>query len=77
MSAPWLLALAGGVLIGLSATGLLWLNGRVAGVSGILNGVLFPASGEIAWRAAFLGGLVAAAAPARRKLLAPTLNAPW
>mgnify|MGYP001081385956 CR=1 FL=1 len=37
----WMIALAGGVLIGLSATLLLWLNGRVAGVSGILNGVLF------------------------------------
>jgi uncharacterized membrane protein YedE/YeeE len=61
MSAPWLPALAGGVLIGLSATGLLWLNGRVAGVSGILNGVLFPAPGEIAWRAAFLVGLVVTA----------------
>jgi uncharacterized membrane protein YedE/YeeE len=61
MIATWMLALAGGVLIGLSATVLLWLNGRVAGVSGILNGVLFPAAGEIAWRAAFLAGLIAAA----------------
>lgn len=61
MSATWLFALAGGVLIGLSASLLLWLNGRVAGVSGILNGVLFPASGEVAWRVAFLAGLVVAA----------------
>jgi len=61
MIATWMLALAGGVLIGLSATVLLWLNGRVAGVSGILNGVLFPAAGEIAWHAAFLAGLIAAA----------------
>ena len=38
MTTAWLLALAGGVLIGLSATLLLWLNGRVAGVSGILKG---------------------------------------
>lgn len=57
----WLIALAGGVLIGLSATLLLWLNGRVAGVSGILNGVLFPRTGDVAWRTMFLIGLIAAA----------------
>ena len=57
----WLIALAGGVFIGLSATLLLWLNGRIAGVSGILNGVLLPKAGDVAWRAAFLVGLVAAA----------------
>ena len=56
-----MIALAGGVLIGLSATVLLWLNGRVAGVSGILNGVLFPKLGDVAWRIAFMAGLVAAA----------------
>ncbi|NCT87269.1 YeeE/YedE family protein [Stenotrophomonas acidaminiphila] len=61
MTTAWLLALAGGVLIGLSATLLLWLNGRVAGVSGILNGVLFPHSRDVAWRAAFLLGLIVAA----------------
>ena len=55
------IALAGGVLIGLAATLLLWLNGRVAGVSGLVNGVLFPHRGDVAWRIAFLGGLVAAA----------------
>jgi uncharacterized membrane protein YedE/YeeE len=56
-----MLALAGGVLIGLSATLLLWLNGRVAGVSGILNGVVFPKPGDVSWRAMFLLGLVGAA----------------
>jgi uncharacterized membrane protein YedE/YeeE len=61
MTTTWWLALAGGVLIGLAATGLLWLNGRVAGVSGILNGVVFAARGDVAWRAAFLLGLVVAA----------------
>ena len=35
----WLIALLGGVLIGLSATGLLLFNGRIAGVSGIVNGL--------------------------------------
>jgi uncharacterized membrane protein YedE/YeeE len=56
----WLIALAGGVLIGLAATLLLWLNGRVAGVSGIVNGVIFPKRGDVAWRTAFLVGLIAA-----------------
>ncbi|HUF82644.1 MAG TPA: YeeE/YedE family protein, partial [Burkholderiales bacterium] len=60
MTTTWLIALAGGVLIGLSATLLLWLNGRIAGVSGILGGVLFPRAGDISWRVAFLAGLVAA-----------------
>jgi uncharacterized membrane protein YedE/YeeE len=60
MTTTWWLALAGGVLIGLSATALLWLNGRVAGVSGIAGGLLFPRPGDVAWRAAFLLGLMAA-----------------
>jgi len=57
----WLIALAGGVLIGLAATLLLWLNGRIAGVSGLLNGVLLPSRSDVAWRVAFLIGLIAAA----------------
>lgn len=56
----WPVALTGGILIGLAATLLLWLNGRVAGVSGILNGVIFPKWNDIAWRAAFLVGLIVA-----------------
>lgn len=56
----WMTALAGGVLIGLAATLLLWLNGRVAGVSGMLNGVLFRQRGDLAWRVAFLAGLIGA-----------------
>lgn len=58
--ADWLQALAGGVLIGLSATALLWFSGRVAGVSGVVNGVVFPRRGDVSWRVAFLVGLVAA-----------------
>ena len=59
--AQWMTALAGGVLIGLAATLLLWLNGRIAGVSGIVSGVLLPKPGDGAWRVAFLVGLIAAA----------------
>jgi len=62
-------ALAGGVLIGLSAALFVLLNVRVAGISGILGGLLRPARGDIAWRLAFLGGMVAA--PALWALLRP------
>lgn len=51
-------ALAGGALIGLSASVLLVVEGRVAGISGIVGGVVQPRRGEVAWRAAFLAGLL-------------------
>ena len=53
-------ALAGGVLIGLAAAILLLFNGRIAGISGILGGLLRPAAGGVGWRLAFLVGLVGA-----------------
>ncbi len=53
-------ALAGGLLIGLSAALLLLVNGKIAGISGILGSLLTPVAGDVAWRVAFLGGLVAA-----------------
>ena len=53
-----LLALGGGVLIGLSATLLLAMNGRVAGISGILEKVLPPQSEDARWRMAFLISMV-------------------
>lgn len=54
-------ALIGGGLIGAAAGMLLWLHGRVAGISGLFNGVLSRPSGETAWQALFLLGLVAGA----------------
>jgi uncharacterized membrane protein YedE/YeeE len=51
-------ALLGGALIGLAATLLLWLNGRVAGVSGILAGAIAAPGPERDWRTAFLVGLI-------------------
>ena len=55
--------LIGGSLIGLAAVLLLAINGRSAGVSGILGGLLVPTvKGDRAWRAAFLLGLIAGAA---------------
>jgi uncharacterized protein len=56
---PWA-SLAGGVLIGLAATLLVLFNGRIAGISGVLGGLLELARGDVAWRAAFVVGLVAA-----------------
>lgn len=58
---PWS-SLAGGVLIGIAAALLLLLNGRIAGISGILGGLLRPAQGDTAWRASFLIGLLFAPA---------------
>jgi uncharacterized membrane protein YedE/YeeE len=53
--------LAGGMLIGLAAATLLLLNGRIAGISGILGGLLARREiGDSAWRLAFLAGLAAA-----------------
>lgn len=54
--------LIGGLLIGLAATLVLWANGRIAGISGILSGVIFPVKQETAWRLLFLGGLIGGAA---------------
>lgn len=56
---PWS-ALAGGALIGLAAALFVLLNGRIAGISGILGGLLRPVRGDIAWRLAFLAGLIGA-----------------
>ena len=56
---PWASA-GGGVLLGIATAMFLLLNGRIAGISGILGGLLRPARGDIAWRVAFLGGLISA-----------------
>jgi len=51
-------ALIGGALIGGAASLLILANGRVAGVSGILGGLLALPRGDLAWRAAFVAGLI-------------------
>ena len=55
---PWT-SLAGGMLIGLAAAMLILFNGRIAGISGIVGGLLRPRHGDMAWRLAFLAGLLA------------------
>lgn len=55
----YLMAAAGGALIGTASVILLWLNGRIAGVSGIMNGVFSETRPEVGWRVAFIVGLIA------------------
>ena len=56
---PWS-ALAGGVIIGIAAAMFVLLNGRIAGISGIVGGLLKPARGDVGWRVAFVLGLAGA-----------------
>ena len=56
---PWL-SLAGGLLIGVAVAILLLFNGRIAGISGIVGGLLTPQKNDILWRFAFILGLVVA-----------------
>lgn len=65
---PWA-SLAGGLLIGMSAMLFVLFNGRIAGISGILGGLLPPVKGDRSWRMAFLLGLVGA--PFVYRLYAP------
>ncbi len=59
MRVDFVYALAGGVMIGLAAAWLLLVNGRIAGISGILGGALKPKANDFGWRLAFLIGLLA------------------
>ncbi|NQW94876.1 MAG: YeeE/YedE family protein [Polaromonas sp.] len=56
---PWS-SLIGGMLIGLAAAMFVLLNGRIAGISGVLGGLLTPLRGDVLWRVAFVVGIVAA-----------------
>jgi len=62
-------ALAGGILIGVAVGAFLLVNGRIAGISAIVGGLLRPARGDVAWRVAFVGGLLLA--PLAYALFAP------
>ena len=56
---PWSAAI-GGAVIGLAAALLVLVNGRVAGISGIVGGMLRPGADDFAWRLAFVAGLLLA-----------------
>ncbi|HET9236359.1 MAG TPA: YeeE/YedE family protein [Oligoflexus sp.] len=58
MNQDWINALLGGVIIGGAVSLMLLLNGRVTGISGIINGVLSPVKGDTGWRVLFVLGLV-------------------
>ncbi|WP_176045151.1 YeeE/YedE family protein [Burkholderia sp. BCC1644] len=75
---PWL-SLAGGVLIGLAAAWLVAFNGRIAGISGIVGGLLTAGAGERDWRIAFVGGMIAAPVVMRvaGTGLTPQVDASW
>lgn len=80
MEASWIAGLLGGMLIGLSATLLLAFNGRIAGISGIVNGAISFVRAE-EWRWWFIGGMVAGGG-LYEYLLAPQATptstfAPW
>ncbi|HCM1034998.1 TPA: YeeE/YedE family protein [Vibrio parahaemolyticus] len=55
---PWE-SLFGGILLGISATILLLVNGKIAGISGIMNGIMSPKKGDYSWRLLFAVGMVA------------------
>ena len=73
---PWS-SLAGGLTIGAAAAAFILLNGRIAGISGILGGLLRPAAGDVRWRLAFLLGLIVAPALVYQFMpyQAPTIDA--
>lgn len=56
---PWT-SLAGGIIIGIAAALLILLNGRVAGISGMLGEMLRPSATDKSWRVAFIAGLIVA-----------------
>jgi hypothetical protein len=53
-------AVAGGLLIGIATAMFVLLNGRIAGISGVLGALLKPVRGDVAWRVAFIVGLIVA-----------------
>jgi uncharacterized membrane protein YedE/YeeE len=74
-----LTALGGGLLIGLASAAFVLFNGRIAGISGIVGGLLRPVAGDRAWRVAFIAGLVVAPLLYRSAAALPpvTIDAGW
>lgn len=82
MSIDWIhftpgTSLVGGLLIGLASALFILANGRIAGISGILGGLLRPGGNDVVWRLAFLLGLIMAPAVASLFIAtsAPTIDA--
>jgi len=70
---PWT-ALAGGILIGIAAAIFVLVNGRIAGVSGIIGGLLRPSLPDVGWRLAFIAGLIIAPSLYGAFVYLPTLK---
>lgn len=75
---PWS-ALSGGALIGLAAAMMILGVGRIAGISGIVGGLLPPRPNDVLWRVAFIAGLISAPAALSfsRWAIVPTFSASW
>ena len=71
---PWS-SLAGGMLIGLAAAMLVLLNGQIAGISGIVGGLFTPRASDIAWRVAFVLGLLFSPVLAAKAAPVPRIEA--
>ncbi len=56
---PWS-AISGGVMLGIASALFILLNGRIAGICGILGGLYRPQRNDIGWRVAFIVGLILA-----------------
>ena len=73
------LSLSGGLVVGAAAAVLVLFNGRIAGISGILGGLLGTPQKDAGWRVAFLAGLIGA--PLLASLLGnpiePDIQAGW
>ncbi len=59
---PFLAPTIGGLLLGAASSLLFWFNGRICGVSGIVGDLPSAATGDRAWRVAFVAGLLAGGA---------------
>lgn len=72
-------SLTGGLVIGAAAAVLVLFNGRIAGISGILGGLLGKLENDAGWRIAFLAGLVGAPVLASMlgRSIAPDIQAGW
>ncbi len=71
-----LTSLVGGILLGVAAGALFLNSGRILGITGIVEGLLKPKTGDISWRFAFLLGLFAAPLAAKWLLPAELMHAP-
>ena len=60
MLSAWWWAAFGGALIGAASALLLLVHGRIAGISGILGGLVQRGTVDRSWRYAFIAGLFAA-----------------